>query len=109
MVYSYFPMTYPIAYPPVSAPVLSSSVKRAAWVGAVMGAAGATASHLKNNTTPDAGLIGDILAGAVAGSLATAGVTVVSEGLGVKNPLSNSAVMFLTGTALLYVMQNRSA
>ena len=102
--------SYPYAAPqyfPQPIPRQTSGVKNAALVGAVMGAAGATAGppHAIHARAP--GVIGDILVGAVTGGLATAGVVAVGESIGLKHSVSSTAVMFVTATALLYAMQNR--
>ncbi len=91
-------------YMPQPFPQPSSGVKKAALVGAVMGAAGATAHYLKQEQT-DSGMIGDVLAGAVTGGLATASVVAMGETFGMRPTLSSTAVMFITGTALLYTMK----
>ncbi|MCV6636566.1 hypothetical protein [Candidatus Albibeggiatoa sp. nov. NOAA] len=95
---------YPPPQYPQAIPQPTSTVKRAALVGAVMGAAGATAGYLKQEET-DSGMIGDVLAGAVTGGLATAGVVTVGEAFGMKPTLPSTAVMFLAGTALLYTLK----
>jgi len=97
---------YPVPqYFPQPVPRQTSAVKNAAIVGAIMGAAGATAGYLKQDQ-PDSGVIGNILAGAVTGGLATAGVVAAGESIGIKHSVSNTAVMFVTATALLYAMKN---
>lgn len=103
--YTSYPYTMP-EYFPQPIPRQTSAVKNAALVGAIMGAAGATAGYLKKDQT-DSGVIGDILVGAVTGGLATAGVVAVGENIGLKHSASNTAVMFVTATALLYAMQHR--
>jgi uncharacterized membrane protein YoaK (UPF0700 family) len=84
-----------------------SAVKNAMFVGAIMGAAGATAHNLKQQQL-DSSVMADILAGAVTGSLTTAGVIAVGEAVGMERSAASTAAMFVTATALLYALKKSS-
>lgn len=95
-------MQYGMSYPSYSPP--NSAVKNAMFVGAIMGAAGATAHSLKQEKL-DSSVITDVLVGAVTSSLATAGVIAVGEAVGMKHSTASTTAMFLTATTLLYVLK----
>jgi len=103
-----YPSRPPAYWVPQPTPIQQhSAIGRAAFVGAVMGASRAAAGALKQEKT-DSSVMGDVLAGMVTGGLATAGVVAVGERIGLRNSVTNTAVMFLAGTALLYTLQKPS-
>ncbi len=83
----------------------TTAVLRGATTGAVMGAAVATATHLKQRSTPEAAM-NDIVRTSLVTGVVTATATLVSQQLRCQHPVPKIAAMFVTGTALFYLLNS---
>lgn len=83
----------------------TTAVLRGATTGAVMGAAVATATHLKQRSNPETAIREVVRAGIVTG-MVTATATLVSQQLRCQHPVPKIAAMFVTGTALFYLVNS---
>lgn len=92
-----YPYRCPESFSPATVAVLQSAA-----MGATVGAAAAVAAQLKRPDQRSLALNQIVQAGAVTG-LTTAAATLVGQSLGHK-PLTRFAAMFVTGTALVYLL-----
>lgn len=82
----------------------TAAVLQNAALGATVGAAAATAAHLRRRVPDRYSALNDVLrTGAVTG-LTTAAATLVGQSLGCNRPLTRFAAMFATGAALMYLL-----
>lgn len=96
-------MYHPIAqYEPGNCSMCS--IMKDATLGAMVGATAAAVVQLKNEKKTGENPVGVILKTGVASGLATAAASAVGSTMGQKNTLTTLAVMFATGTAMMYLL-----